>query len=60
MKQLLAATAAFALATSATAQEEPEGAPSPNEIVAQAEASDWKAIDAEDLLVVIAAWGDCS
>ena len=52
IRLLLAATAAFALATSATAQEESEGAPSPNEIVAQAEASDWKAIDAEDLLVM--------
>ena len=52
IRLLLAATAAFALATSATAQEEPEGAPSPNESIAQAEASDWKAIDAEDLLVM--------
>ena len=50
MKHILLATFTLALATSAAAQKEP--APSPNEIVAQAEASDWVAIPAEDLLVM--------
>ncbi|MDZ4140023.1 MAG: peptidylprolyl isomerase [Erythrobacter sp.] len=49
---LLAATAAFALALPASAQEEPKGARAPSEIVADAPAADWVAIPAEDLLVM--------
>jgi peptidylprolyl isomerase len=49
---LLAATAAFALALPASAQEEPKGARAPSEIVAAAPAADWVAIAAEDLLVM--------
>jgi peptidylprolyl isomerase len=47
-----AALAAIALTLPLAAQEEPQGAPSPNEIVAAAPASDWVAIPAEDLLVM--------
>ncbi len=46
------ALAAVALTLPLAAQEEPQGAPSPNEIVAAASASDWVAIPAEDLLVM--------
>ena len=49
---LLAATAAFALALPALAQDEPKGAPAPSEIVAAAPEADWVAIAAEDLLVM--------
>ncbi|MDP2129374.1 MAG: peptidylprolyl isomerase [Erythrobacter sp.] len=49
---LLAATAAFALALPASAQEERKGALAPSEIVAAAPAADWVAIAAEDLLVM--------
>ncbi len=49
---LLAATAAFALALPASAQEEPKGALAPSEIVTAAPAADWVAIPAEDLLVM--------
>lgn len=49
---LLAATAAFALALPAAAQEEPKGARAPSEIVAAAPKADWVAIAAEDLLVM--------
>ena len=54
MKKHLAATAlaALALTLPLAAQDEPQGAPSPNEIVAAAPASDWVAIPAEDLLVM--------
>lgn len=55
MKKRLVATAALAalaLTLPLAAQEEPQGAPSPNEIVAAAPASDWVAIPAEDLLVM--------
>ena len=48
----LAMLAALALSIPASAQEEPQGAPSPGEIVAAAAASDWIAIAAEDLLVM--------
>ena len=54
MKPSLLAFAALSLTLShaATAQDEPQGAPSPNEIVAQASAEEWVAIPAEDLLVM--------
>jgi len=55
MKKHLAVTAALAalaLTLPLAAQEEPEGEPSPGEIVAAAPASDWVAIPAEDLLVM--------
>ncbi len=52
MKYLIAATAALALALPAAAQEAPEGAPSPNEIVAGAPQSEWVAIAPDDLLVM--------
>ena len=46
------ALAAALLAFPAIAQEEPQGAPSPGEIVAQAAPSEWIAITPEDLLVM--------
>ena len=49
---LLAAAAALALALPASAQEEPQGAPSPNEIVESAPRADWVEISPEDLLVM--------
>ena len=55
MKKHLAVTAALAalaFTLPLAAQEETQGAPSPNEIVAAAPASDWVAIPAEDLLVM--------
>ena len=54
MKPSLLAFAALSLTLShaATAQDEPQGAPSPNEIVAQASAEEWVAIPAQDLLVM--------
>ena len=54
MKHLATAAALLALASAAPlgAQEEPEGQPSPNEIVEQASATEWQAIAAEDLLVM--------
>ncbi len=55
MTKHLAATAvlaALALTLPLAAQDEPQGAPSPNEIVTAAPASDWVAIPAEDLLVM--------
>ena len=48
----LAPLFALALAAPALAQEEPQGAPSPGEIVAAAPASEWLAIAPEDLLVM--------
>ncbi len=51
-KTLLAASAALALAFPVSAQDEPTGAPSPNEIVAQAAPQEWVAIPAADLLVM--------
>ncbi|MFL0355791.1 peptidylprolyl isomerase [Erythrobacter sp. GH1-10] len=51
-KPLLAASAALALALPASAQEEPEGATSPNQIVETAALDEWVAIPAEDLLVM--------
>jgi peptidylprolyl isomerase len=51
-KQLISLAAALALATPSLAQEEAETPPSPNEIVAQAEADEWVAIAPEDLLVM--------
>nr|WP_137677795.1 peptidylprolyl isomerase [Parerythrobacter lutipelagi] len=52
IKPLLSLAATLALTTSAFAQEEPQGEPSPGQIVAEATASDWVAIPAEDLLVM--------
>ncbi|MCA0909717.1 peptidylprolyl isomerase [Qipengyuania gaetbuli] len=51
-KHLISLAAMLALAAPLAAQEEPQGAPSPNEIVAQADAKEWIAIPAEDLLVM--------
>ena len=55
-KPLISLTAALAisisLASPLAAQDEPAGAPSPNEIVGGAEAEEWVAIPAEDLLVM--------
>ena len=51
IKHVIAATA-LALPTLALAQSEPEGAPSPNAIVEQADPSEWVTIAAEDLLVM--------
>ena len=48
----LAPLFALAFATPAIAQEEPQGPPSPGEIVAAAPASEWMAIAPEDLLVM--------
>ena len=52
IKPLISLAAMLALAVPAAAQEEPEGAPSPNEIVGQAEPEEWIAIAPEDLLVM--------
>ena len=50
---LLAAATALALTLPLAAQEEePKGAPAPNDIVATAAASDWVTIPADDLLVM--------
>lgn len=46
------AVAALALAVPLAAQEEPKGAPAPNDIVAAAPKADWTAVSAEDLLVM--------
>ena len=51
-RTILLAAAALALSFPALAQEEPQGAPSPGEIVASASASDWMRIPAKDLLVM--------
>lgn len=51
-KHLISLAAMLALAAPLAAQEEPQGAPSPNEIVEQASAEEWIAIPAEDLLVM--------
>ena len=51
-KHLLTLTTIAALALPAVAQEAPEGAPSPNEIVNAAAQEEWVAIEAEDLLVM--------
>ncbi len=51
-KTILATSAAIALSFPLSAQDEPEGAPSPNEIVDAAPQSDWVSIPAEDLLVM--------
>ena len=54
MKNLSTAAALLALASAAPlgAQKEPEGQPSPNEIVEQASAEEWQGIAPEDLLVM--------
>ncbi|MHA6316537.1 peptidylprolyl isomerase [Altererythrobacter sp. CAU 1778] len=52
MKHLLALSAALALSAPAVAQDEPEGAPSPGEIVAEAPAAEWVTIAPENLLVM--------
>ena len=49
---LLAAAASLALALPVAAQDEPQGAPSPNAIVAQASPAEWVRIADEDLLVM--------
>ncbi len=51
-KHLISLAAALALATPSIAQEEAETPPSPNEIIAQAQADEWVAIAPEDLLVM--------
>ena len=51
-KSLLAAAACCFLALPASAQDETEGAPSPNQIVDMAEPEEWVAIPADDLLVM--------
>jgi peptidylprolyl isomerase len=50
--RLLAAAAAFALASPAAAQEAPPASPSPGEIVDAAPAADWVAIAPSDLLMM--------
>lgn len=57
-KTLLAAAAALALATPGLAQEEPQGAPSPSQIVETASADEWVQISSEDLLVMTLAPDD--
>ncbi|WP_164118545.1 peptidylprolyl isomerase [Sphingorhabdus sp. Alg239-R122] len=55
MKQIISTLSAAALLLSPTishAQEEPEGAPSPGQIVAGASAQEWVKIDPEDLVVM--------
>ncbi|TMM46668.1 peptidylprolyl isomerase [Qipengyuania marisflavi] len=51
-KHLISLAAVLALSAPAIAQDEPEGAPSPNQIVADAQAGEWVAIAGEDLLVM--------
>ncbi|MBD2840953.1 peptidylprolyl isomerase [Erythrobacter rubeus] len=51
-RTLLTAAAALSLSLPASAQDEPEGAPSPNQIVETASPNEWVAIDAEDLLIM--------
>ncbi len=52
MKHALLAAATLALTLPASAQEAPEGAPSPNQIVDGASAEEWVVIPPEDLLVM--------
>ncbi|MBV7266230.1 peptidylprolyl isomerase [Erythrobacter ani] len=49
---LVTAIAALTLTFPASAQDEPQGAPSPNEIVEQAPPADWISISPDDLLVM--------
>ena len=51
-KHLISLAAMLALASPSIAQEEPQSEPSPGEIVAEANAAEWIAIDPEDLLVM--------
>ncbi|MGB5778107.1 MAG: peptidylprolyl isomerase [Allopontixanthobacter sediminis] len=51
-RTLFGALAALSLITPVFAQEEPQGAPSPGEIVAEAAARDWVPIPSENLLVM--------
>ena len=51
-KHLISLAAALALAAPLAAQDEGEAAPSPNQIVEQAEAKEWVPIAPEDLLVM--------
>ncbi|QYU67351.1 peptidylprolyl isomerase [Leptolyngbya sp. 15MV] len=51
-KPLLSLATVLALALPAAAQDAPQGAPSPGEIVAAAPAADWIAIAPEDLIVM--------
>ena len=52
MKKIALGLAALALPAIAFAQDEPEGAPSPNQIVEEAASEEWVAIPEEDLLVM--------
>lgn len=52
MRMFAPAAAALALTLPAVAQDEPEGAPSPNAIVDAAEPDEWVPIPADDLLVM--------
>ncbi len=52
MNKAILAAAALTLALPASAQDEPEGAPSPNQIVESAPQEEWVTIPAEDLLVM--------
>ncbi|WP_298468960.1 peptidylprolyl isomerase [uncultured Erythrobacter sp.] len=52
MRHALLAAATLALTLPASAQEAPEGAPSPNQIVDAASAEEWVVIPPEDLLVM--------
>ena len=51
-KHLISFAAALALTTPVSAQEDPQGEPSPNEIVAGAGAEEWVKIPADDLIVM--------
>ncbi|MGE5953566.1 MAG: peptidylprolyl isomerase [Qipengyuania vulgaris] len=51
-KHLISLAAALALTAPVSAQEEPQGEPSPNEIVAGADADEWVKIPAEDIVVM--------
>ena len=52
MIKYITIVAALALAVPAFAQPEPEGAPSPGQIVSEAQPGEWVSIPAEDLLVM--------
>ena len=51
-KHLISLAAALALIAPVSAQEEPQGEPSPNEILAGADADEWVKIPAEDIVVM--------
>jgi peptidylprolyl isomerase len=52
IRTLTALAAILAMSAPASAQDQPEASLSPGEIVAQAQSSEWKEIQAEDLLVM--------